>query len=172
VNSSTTRGAVDIYATEGIYLTAPTIGIVGAMTISSTALVTNLNADTVDGADYVSGTWTPSWSGFSSAPVGVKATYMRIGKLVVVWVSCSGDGTSNAATLSITNLPITSANNSQIWGGSWSYGVNNGAVLTTPGRWNIAANSATIDFYTNQGSGGWATSAGKRVSFCAMYEGA
>jgi hypothetical protein len=49
-------------------------------------------------------TFTPIWTGFSSAPSG-DISYIDIGKLVILFSASSLTGTSNGAAMAITNLP-------------------------------------------------------------------
>lgn len=53
----------------------------------------------------ITGNFTPTWTGFSVAPTG-KIFYTKIGALVVLQFDASGTtGTSNATSMTITNLP-------------------------------------------------------------------
>lgn len=51
-------------------------------------------------------TLTPVWTGFSANPVG-NLSYYDFGAVVVIWNNTAGQivGTSNATTMTITNLP-------------------------------------------------------------------
>lgn len=82
---------------------------------SGSAVVTNLDADTVDGAHYATGTWTPSITGTGGGSGQVYTTqsgfYRKIGTLVFihgrVTLSTLGTVTTTAA---IGGLPFASAN--------------------------------------------------------------
>lgn len=49
------------------------------------------------------GSFTPTWTGFSAAPSG-DCTWQRVGNLITLFFP-TGTGTSNATTMTITNLP-------------------------------------------------------------------
>jgi heme/copper-type cytochrome/quinol oxidase subunit 3 len=49
-------------------------------------------------------TFTPTWTGFSSAPTG-ELSYMNFGAIVMIWADSTMFGTSNATAMTITNLP-------------------------------------------------------------------
>jgi hypothetical protein len=53
----------------------------------------------------VSGTFAPSWFGFSSAPVG-NLSYYKIGSLSVLYTNTGLSGTSNSTALNILNCPL------------------------------------------------------------------
>lgn len=48
--------------------------------------------------------WTPTWTGFSSAPSGT-ISYLDLGAIVFIWITTSRTGTSNANSMTITNVP-------------------------------------------------------------------
>jgi hypothetical protein len=50
--------------------------------------------------------WTPTWTGFLSPPSGT-ISYLDLGAIVFLWVSASRTGSSNATTMTITNLPAS-----------------------------------------------------------------
>lgn len=52
----------------------------------------------------ISGTFTPAWSGFSSAPVG-DLSYYKVGRVACLYTTAARVGTSNATSMEITNLP-------------------------------------------------------------------
>lgn len=56
-------------------------------------------------AGVVTGSFTPVWSGFSVAPVG-DLLYYKIGRVVVMYTLAALTGTSNATSMSITNIPL------------------------------------------------------------------
>src|SRR5690606_14415908 len=49
-------------------------------------------------------TFTPTWTGFSSAPSG-DLSYIDFGSYAMLWATSILTGTSNASTMTITNLP-------------------------------------------------------------------
>lgn len=60
------------------------------------------------------GSFTPTWSGFSSDPVGGIVSWGIAGSTATLHISVSANGTSNATNFSITNLPdILSPNQTQ-----------------------------------------------------------
>lgn len=50
------------------------------------------------------GTFTPTWTGFSADPTGV-ISWQQIGRHVILTTTNSMTGTSNAVTMTVTNLP-------------------------------------------------------------------
>lgn len=72
------------------------------------ALAIDRTANVVDGVSLTglsaALTFTPTWSGFSVAPTG-NVSYYLIGSLVVVQFGANCTGTSNATSMSITNVP-------------------------------------------------------------------
>lgn len=56
-------------------------------------------------AGVVTGNFTPTWSGFSVNPVG-DLQYYKIGRVVVMYTLTALTGTSNATSMSITNIPL------------------------------------------------------------------
>ncbi len=112
--------------------------------------------------------YAPTWGGFSSAPTVANAVFTITGRMVTVVVNCSGNGTSNATTLTCT-LPIAAAYAGR---GAAGYAVNNGSVLTVAGRIYVAAVAAasnTMYAYTDMGTGAWTNSGAKRLDFCLTY---
>lgn len=109
--------------------------------------------------------YAPTWGGFSSAPTVANAVFTITGRMVTVVVNCSGNGTSNATTLTCT-LPIAAAYAGR---GVAGYAVNNGSALTVAGRIYVAAASNTMYAYTNMGTGAWTNSGAKRLDFCLTY---
>lgn len=52
-----------------------------------------------------SSSFAPSWSGFSSAPVG-NLSYLDLGAIVFLWAPANRIGTSDSGTMSFTGLPV------------------------------------------------------------------
>lgn len=48
--------------------------------------------------------WTPTWTGFLSPPSGT-ISYLDLGAVVFIWVTSSRTGSSNATSMTITNVP-------------------------------------------------------------------
>ena len=109
--------------------------------------------------------YAPTWDGFSSAPTVANAVFTITGRMVTVVVNCSGNGTSNATTLTCT-LPITAA---YVGRGVAGYAVNNGSALTVAGRIYVAAASDVMYAYTDMATGAWTNSGAKRLDFCLTY---
>ena len=57
---------------------------------------------------YEEGTWTPAYSGWTTAPTNVFAKYTRVGRLVTLNFTAE-NGVSVAGSSSITGLPFTSS---------------------------------------------------------------
>jgi len=110
---------------------------------------------------FESGSFTPAWSGFSVDPSGADVDWVRMGNIVYLRID-SAVGTSNATTMTITNLPANLrpvTGNRQIFviGGM----VDNGAEVDKACMVNID-NGPTITFglgFNNSGGGGWNSSA-------------
>lgn len=114
----------------------------------------------------VSGTWTPTWGGFSAAPTGGVARYVKIGKLVACYVNGWNVGTSNATTTTIT-LPFASTDADVMAGMGHSH--DNGAWQNDPGRIDTRAGSTTADLYKNLNADAWTGSGNKLMDFCLVY---
>jgi hypothetical protein len=104
---------------------------------TGSAVVTNLNADSVDGAHFASGTWTPKWGGATSESGQTYSSqngrYVKVGTQVTAWghLALSVLGTITGA-LQIEGLPFTSTSANSARGvvtfGYWS-------ALTTSWIW-------------------------------------
>lgn len=87
------------------------------------------------------GSFTPTWSGFSTNPVAGIVYWTRSASMVTLTISTANLGTSNAATFQITNLPqILQPTVTQTVAVNTL--VNNGNV----GWGNAIISGATIDF--------------------------
>jgi len=122
--------------------------------------------------------FTPSYTGFSTAPTG-DWLYYDFGVFIVLWVGATGyaQGTSNANTFTITNLPSAIRPSDQTWilvaaidgGAAITAAANIGATGTItfiPQKLADAAGSwpstATANIKTV--SNGWATSGNKALT--------
>jgi hypothetical protein len=91
---------------------------------ANSAVVPNLDADSVDGADYAEGTWTPTVTsaggGTAAAYTLQSGTYVKMGQMVVVngQVALNGKGTLAAGDVRIGGLPFTTSSTSNGYGGS------------------------------------------------------
>ena len=101
---------------------ATTIGVGGATAAASGAGITfpatasaSSNANTLD--DYEEGTWTPTVGGTSTYNVEV-GRYVKIGSQVTVWGEMWINVLGTGSTETISGLPFTSANITDIRGSS------------------------------------------------------
>lgn len=112
-------------------------------------------------------------TGFSVEPPGAVYRYKIIGaNLCRVVVSQPDAGTSSDISLTIS-APFTAkslAGNSWVWGNVFWRGVNNGFVLTAPGRVYINAGTNVMIADRTYSGGVWATSNAKAVSFSLDFE--
>jgi len=134
-------------------------------------LATNIRMSiALDGVVNVFGVWkawTPTFTGFSTAPVVNAARYMQAGKMVSVYWS-TNNGTSNATTFTIT-LPIAAANTSRQFF-SCAVATDNGAANTSPAMLRTNINSTTADIFKNSASAAWANIGGKKAQCSFTYE--
>lgn len=121
-------------------------------------------------AEYLLGkqtSWTPTPTGWNSI-LGV-FWYVVIGSICIARVTITA-GTSTTTAAAIT-LPVTSANvPNQKWDGACGRCADNSAVLTTPCRWEVDANSSTVNFYSDMGTGTWTASGTKLIRATIIYE--
>lgn len=109
-------------------------------------------------------TYTPTWTGFSVDPT-TSASYVKVGKLVTVWLTVSVAGTSNATTCTVT-LPSTSA----VAATQICFIQNGGS--SNSGRLTIAAASNIVTGFPNDGGGSassWSNTLGKYMQFTLTY---
>ena len=110
--------------------------------------------------------WTPTVVGCSSTSVTV-GEYHRLGKMI--YVAGAVFGTSNAATFSITNLPYTVANNTNIYqSASIAYSTDNGNYVGELFA-ELVLNSTILRFLLNGNTSGWTSSGAKAVRFSGWY---
>lgn len=110
---------------------------------------------------YNSGTYTPTWTGFSSAPAS-DLQWSLVGDICTVIVDGTG-GTSNATTLTFT-VPFTSDGRAQVV----CVSQDNGTVQAGAGRAFTAngSNIVTVNKAMNA-AGGW-TASGTKMLFCVL----
>ena len=117
---------------------------------ASSAVVTNLDADSVDGAHYTVGTWTPVIGGAGGtsgqAYSGQTATYVKIGKLV--WVGAevvlSTKGTITGS-VEIQGLPFAvgaTSGDRGVFSVLWNSTANN--FVSMVGVTNAGGTTATL----------------------------
>lgn len=93
----------------------------------------------------VSGSFTPTWTGFSVDPTG-DIFYTKIGGLVILQADAIGmTGTSNATGMSITNLPAILRPGTSPEARGVCMVTDNGAQAV--GAFNFAASAGTIKFW-------------------------
>jgi len=110
--------------------------------------------------------YTPaSQTGWTALPGG-SYRYALFGNTVFIVITMTS-GTSNGPQ-AVISLPYQAAGRNFV--GTNGYAIDNGTGLTVASRWNIAANSWSIDFYTNMGAGAWTASGTKRIYCVAIYE--
>jgi hypothetical protein len=109
-------------------------------------------------------------SGFSSVPANAVYRYWITGRFVHFLIRQPTAGTSNSTSFTIP-APFTSANiTNAFWFASAIDATNNGVDLTTAGRFQLGANSATITVASNAAGAGWTAANGKRASGLLIYE--
>lgn len=110
--------------------------------------------------------YTPAgYAGWTALPGGTYR-YALFGNTVFLVISMTS-GTSNG-TNAVISLPYQASG--QTFTGTNGYATDNGTGLTVASRWNIAANSLSIDFYKDMGAGAWTASGTKRICCVAIYE--
>ncbi len=114
-------------------------------------------------------TWTPVWGGFSGAPTGGTANYVKTGKMVLAYVNSFAAGTSNSTTKTIT-LPFTAARAIVMAG--VGHPMDNSAFSTTLCRFDTRANSTTCDVYKDPNANAWTASGQCVFDFTLTYESA
>ena len=108
-----------------------------------------------------SGTWTPTWTGFSANP-SVVASFVRIGNLVKAELGVTAHGTSNSTALTVT-LPFAARSNM-----AYSVQVNDSGV-NQYGICQTGPASATVDCYANAAFAGWTASGTKGIWLGITY---
>ena len=129
----------------------------GALVSSTGAAWFGLNTD----ANFSKGSFTPTFTGFSSGPSTPVVKWSKAGPLVFVKL-LFGTGTSDATGFSITNWPTAIFADDALLipvGGL----IDNGTELTG-GCISFSAASATVTFYTDFGFSLWTASGAKGVN--------
>jgi hypothetical protein len=114
-------------------------------------------------------TWTPAFTGFSSAPTSVTARYKIETNFLHSNVHCAGNGTSNTNGFTMT-YPFACSSSVPVFYGH-GQGLDNGANPTIPTLIAIGASSSTATLYKDWSAAAWTTSGGKRINSAVMdYE--
>lgn len=158
ISTITTAAANDYYENIGRF----------AATLSATASF-NWSVPTFTGTNLINKptditrllSWTPTWAGFSSSPTGVNATYKVSGNQVFIYLSATGDGTSNATSLTIT-APFKHYNTAISYFSGGESRDNTAAVTTAPSVFMDSTDNV-IDAFKDQVRGNWTSSGGKRI---------
>lgn len=118
-----------------------------------------------------SGTWLPTYGGFSSGPPATHHRYYLLGKLCVAMIEPTSTGTSNATNYTITG-PFTAATvTNGYWRTSVHYVYDNGSLLAQTGAAVIASASNVINVYASDNNGAvWTASGAKLARFTLIYE--
>ncbi len=109
--------------------------------------------------------WNPAPTGFVTAPTPGVARWSQTGRDINVEYY-SGDGTSNATTLTFS-LPTKEKNGQILFLGG---GKDNGAVQTAPMRMDLAAGSRTATIYKDLNGTAFTASGTKMIVFNSTYE--
>ena len=116
-------------------------------------------------ADQVAGSWTSysaSPAGWSSLTQNV-TKYMKVGKLVTVYISL--DGTSNSTVANI-QLPSQPLDNVQMLIFRCRDG---GTVQSTPGLVVSSSSTSQLDLYKNPNAAAW-TSSGQKQLYAFYFQ--
>lgn len=131
--------SVGVGTTDVQTLTNKTITMGGLLNLGSIGQIqfpatmnASSNANTLD--DYEEGTWSPTWWGASGSPTytagNTAATYVKIGRLVMINISNQWSGKSvGSGTLGIA-LPFPVSSTTYLWSGGFVCGFSSG--LSTP----------------------------------------
>ena len=115
------------------------------------------------------GTWAPTFTGFSADPANGVYRYLVIGDWVFLDVRMPSNGTSNAVGFTIT-LPFTAKTITNMAWFSAAVGIDNSATLTTAARAGIASGATVIDLKKDFSGADWTNAGGKRASFSIHYQ--
>jgi hypothetical protein len=139
-----------------------------ADTVYSVTIVSGSVAQ-IDIGTAISGTWAPTFTGFSVTPSNVTARYTMIPgtKWCLCHIQVATPGTSNAVTMTVT-LPFPAANtDTQKWE---MQGFNNTAAVSPPAMMRTQVNSAICDCFLNTANGAWTNSGTKAINGNFLYE--
>lgn len=110
-----------------------------------------------------SGTWTPTFTGFSADPSIAEAKYSLVGKSCTINLRL-GNGTSNATTFTFT-LPFVGGTASQI-----ITAIITDAGTISSGRVDVAGSSSNIaTVYKTAAAGAFTATGSKSFNTCFTY---
>jgi hypothetical protein len=95
-------GALPIVYTDGSALQSGTL--TANVVVTVVIIASKFILLTAGVASFTSGTFTPTWTGFSAPPTG-SALWSKVGNTVSLTFITNGTGTSNTTGMTITNLP-------------------------------------------------------------------
>lgn len=111
--------------------------------------------------------YVPTWGGFSADPTVSVAKYALSEKFCVVVIECSGNGTSNATTLTFT-IPFAAASTAFT---ALAQITNSGTLSATWGLVATRVGSTTVDAYRNPQGQAWTNTGNKRINHVTLiYE--
>ena len=118
-------------------------------------------------------TW--AWTSFTPATTGWSGTPTTFGKHAQIgktkYVKLFVNGTSNATTATITNLPAALINTTNADVQAYFRAIDNGSAGTSPGSAYIAPNSTTVQLFKDSAHGNWTGSGNKQViGLLLIYE--
>lgn len=105
--------------------------------------------------------YTPTWTGFSSAPTGT-IRFFVLGNVCFITYQDAAGGTSNATTTTVT-MPIAASRS--LANAGICFVKDNGANSSTPGHFASTASSNVFNVYKSFFQGSWTSSGGKDVYF-------
>ncbi len=158
------------YDIEGV-ATDVEIALHAAGTAGTAVNATNLNKMEAGilAASPATGTWTPTFDGFSVAPSNVVASYVRIGVLCICTVKMDA-GTSNATGFTITLPYDAAAVTNQAWRAP-AIVEDSGTVQSTPGLVEVTAgNGAASIVKTFDPASTFTASGAKGADFTLVYQ--
>ena len=110
--------------------------------------------------------FTFSYGGFSANPTPTILRYSLHGRVCYVKMTATGNGTSNATSLTIT-VPFAAAQSEKVHNAG--RGVDNGGVLANPVQASLSSSSATVTFLKHDDST-WTNTGNKSVNFQFFFE--
>jgi hypothetical protein len=113
--------------------------------------------------------WSPTATGFSGSPTTDGSIRITAD---TAFVHVRVDGTSNATTFTVTNLPVAPNGTlgANALGAMNGTTIDNGVTLTTPGRATINDASTTMTFRSDTSIGAWTAANNKRAQVFIFYK--